>query len=167
MNKIVSVYEVFVYCDSKIDSQNKTLKEIADNIPELVDDNNFHFLYEANYLLIRFSPSLKKKIINTLKKLKHKYECFDYWNEQSDSIIDNPEFFTEFLHGISVISLKTDNDYSKIFERIVHLSFLIFAHQFFKEAGIMPMLESRIISGIAIRRAFMEGNLLSNGNGKT
>jgi hypothetical protein len=72
----------------------------------LRDDDTFHFLHELGYLLLRFERRYIKKYKAMLDGLGIEHVALGGWQEDSDIVAENFDFFADYFHWISVLALS-------------------------------------------------------------
>ena len=117
------------------------------------DDNNFWFLYEGEYVVIRYSDDHEKQFLDRVDPDIIGNGCSD-WIDSSEEVEKHKLAFSKIMHECAVIALSQEYEPGRLFERITHCVFLIFADGIEKENSGIPggMLEAQLYSSLALQR---------------
>ena len=134
------------------EDQRRVIYELYDLF--LKDDPSFHFLYEYDYLLLRFEKKHAKKYLGVLDENNYKYVMFDAWYESSQSVSMHFKFFEQYFHIISVLVLDTElfgptsdnNMKAWIIERIVHCYWDIANFKTNEDEVLYSILRARLLA---------------------
>jgi hypothetical protein len=149
MTTIDSMLEVRI-CISDADAQRKAMRLFY--LAGLKKDKLFWFLPEPGYLVIRYSKNFDGLIKRAQKESGGKFE-YSSWIEASEDVAEHALAFTKIMHECSVIAIEDNYDPFRLFERITHCMFLQFSEGFEKQYKKNALLESQVLSNIAIGRA--------------
>lgn len=152
--EIDTLFEMFIRGGDRQIRRSFLLKFYKD---ALFQDDQFHFLDEPGYLLVRYSPDLDetiRKYVSRKKKLTFDFRGF--WKEHSNSVVKYSDFFAKLLHITSEFALseydKASYDEEPLFERMYHIQFNILDYM-----GFYPYSETNLLAQLAMRRSFAMG----------
>jgi hypothetical protein len=125
----------------------------------LKDDQEFHFLYEPGYLLLRFDRKNLNTYCKELNRRHWKYKYYSEWIEADSKTVNHyKEFFASYFHLISTFILSHNHDLTfndkeyyaedNVLERIAHCYYNI---------SNSKIREQNLYAYFAISRAYMNG----------
>lgn len=118
----------------------------------LKNDQEFHFLFESDYLLIRFNRENEMALREKVRLYEASFS--DKWIEASETVEKYKDYFATLLHINCIIALS-ENELSgremyAFLERVTHLTFLALL-------AFAETTEESLLSMLALNRAWREG----------